>query len=122
MEISTTAALPPGGKQSRAAEAAIGAAATTPKPAPTEAREPAAVPPPVLDVDLIKRSMEKVKIAVAPVAHDLQFSMDEDSGRPVVRVIDTTTQEVIRQIPGEEVLRMAKELDRMQGLLLRQTA
>ena len=70
-------------------------------------------------MEQMKQAFEKIKAAVAPMAQNLQFSMDESSGRTVVRVVDTSTKEVIRQIPSEEVLQMAQELDRMQGLLLR---
>jgi flagellar protein FlaG len=38
----------------------------------------------------------------------LSFSVDEDSGRTVVKVIDTKTEEVIRQIPAEHVLSIAR--------------
>ena len=37
----------------------------------------------------------------------------------VVKITDRNTQEVIRQIPPEEVLRLNRELDKLQGLLLR---
>jgi flagellar protein FlaG len=40
----------------------------------------------------------------------LQFSVDEDSGRQVVRVTDQLSGDVIRQIPSEEVLRLARNL------------
>ena len=40
----------------------------------------------------------------------LQFSVDEDSGRQVVRVTDKLSGDVIRQIPSEEVLRLARNL------------
>jgi len=70
----------------------------------------------------VQQAMEKIKVAIAPVAQGLQFSMDEASGRTVITVVDSSTKEIIRQIPGEEVLRMAQELDRMQGVLLRQKA
>lgn len=53
---------------------------------------------------------------------NLRFSVDRDTGRTVVRVTDANTQEVIRQIPAEEVLQLAKELDRMQGLLFNKDA
>jgi flagellar protein FlaG len=46
---------------------------------------------------------------------ELNFSIDEQTGRTVVKVIDPATQEVIRQIPAEEVLavarRVAEEMD-----------
>lgn len=40
----------------------------------------------------------------------LQFSVDEDSGRQVVTVTDKLSGDVIRQIPSEEVLRLARNL------------
>lgn len=47
---------------------------------------------------------------------DLHFSVDKGSGRVVVKVIDSATQEVIRQIPSEEVIALA------QGLGLKESA
>ena len=52
----------------------------------------------------------------------LQFSVDKDSGKTVVKVIDMTTKEVIKQFPSEEVLAMAKALDDIKGLLVHQKA
>jgi flagellar protein FlaG len=37
-------------------------------------------------------------------------------------VVDAVTHEVVRQIPGEEILAIARAIDRMQGLLLKQKA
>jgi flagellar protein FlaG len=56
------------------------------------------------------------------VASDIQFSIDEDTDTTVVKIVDRNTQEVIRQIPSEEMLEIAKALDRLQGLLIRQKA
>ncbi|WJW74583.1 flagellar protein FlaG [Thiohalobacter sp. IOR34] len=39
---------------------------------------------------------------------ELRFSIDEDSGRTVIRVIDPDSEEVIRQIPPEEILSLAR--------------
>ena len=55
-------------------------------------------------------------------ASNLQFSIDHDSGRTVVKVTDGNTQEVIRQIPPDEILQLSKELTRMQGMLLHKKA
>lgn len=52
---------------------------------------------------------------------DLHFSVDKDSGRVVVKVIDSETREVIRQIPSEEVVALARGLglqDDATGVLL----
>lgn len=56
------------------------------------------------------------------VAPSLQFSIDRDTSRIVIRVTDSSTQEVIRQFPPDEILRMDKELDRMLGMLLNKKA
>jgi flagellar protein FlaG len=59
---------------------------------------------------------------VAPSARALEFSLDDASGQVVVRVIDAETRMVLRQMPSEEVLAIARELDRLKGLLIRQMA
>ena len=60
---------------------------------------------------------EKIEEAVAKMneytqstQRDLRFNMDEALGRVVVNVIDRDSQEVIRQIPDETFLRMARKL------------
>ena len=42
--------------------------------------------------------------------NELSFSIDRASKRPVVKIIDRKTHEVIQQIPNEHVLRMAEEI------------
>jgi flagellar protein FlaG len=49
---------------------------------------------------------------------DLQFSVDEESGRTVVTVRNSATGEVIRQIPDAEALRIAQSLGQHPGTLL----
>jgi flagellar protein FlaG len=50
------------------------------------------------------------------VKRDLQFSMDEASGRTVITVKDSETDEIIRQIPPESALALASYL-RSEGVL-----
>lgn len=70
----------------------------------------------------IDQAMEQMREALPPVARNLQFSLDEETGRSVVRVVDSTTNEVIRQFPSEELLAIAKALDKFTGLMLKQKA
>ena len=49
--------------------------------------------------------------------HQLQFRVDNGSGKLVVTVTDGETGEVIRQVPGEEALKMAQRIEDMTGLL-----
>ncbi len=70
----------------------------------------------------LQEALEEVREAITPVASNLQFSIDDDTGQTVIRIIDSSTDEVIRQIPSEEFIAIAKALDKLQGLLIRQEA
>jgi flagellar protein FlaG len=50
--------------------------------------------------------------------HGLEFDLSNDDGHVITRVVDSQSGEVIRQIPGEEVLRIAERLGERQGNLL----
>lgn len=53
----------------------------------------------------------------------LEFSVDDETDRLVVRLKDGTTGETIRQIPSEETLAIARYIaDVQHGLLLSQKA
>lgn len=63
------------------------------------------------------------------IRHDLNFALDEDSGKMVVKIIDAESQELVRQIPPEELLVLARRLlqieqeqslsgEQLKGLLL----
>ena len=49
---------------------------------------------------------------------ELQFSVDNDSGRIVIKVLDQQTEELIRQIPAEEALKFARMLKEGEQLEL----
>lgn len=55
-------------------------------------------------------------------SNTLEFSVDEDLGRVIVRLVDTKTHEVIRQYPPEEVLEIARQMDKLVGKLLKEKA
>lgn len=48
----------------------------------------------------------------------LLFSVDSETNSTVVRVIDSDTKELIRQIPSEELLAISRRLEAATGLLL----
>ncbi|MEE9494457.1 MAG: flagellar protein FlaG [Gammaproteobacteria bacterium] len=58
--------------------------------------------------DEVATAVIKISEYVQNLQRDLQFNIDKESGRVVVRVIDSETDELIRQIPSEEVLALAK--------------
>ena len=73
-------------------------------------------------LEKLRSAVEKIQEFVSSTASDIRFSIDEDSGQTVVKVIDRETQEVIRQIPSQEMLDLAQALDKLQGLLIKQKA
>jgi flagellar protein FlaG len=76
--------------------------------------------PQEMSAETLQKAVQEVSEAVKPVAQSLQFTMEKDLGRTVVKVMDTETKEVIRQIPSEEILAIAKALNKLQGLLVEQ--
>ena len=48
----------------------------------------------------------------------LKFSVDEETGRKVIKVVDVKTGKLIRQIPPEDVLSFLRQLEDHKGLML----
>jgi flagellar protein FlaG len=86
---------------------------------PDPPARPAADPPQRPDREQVQKVAQQLQRVAEPVAQNLQFMIDGETGKTVIRVVDSATKEVIRQIPNEEVLAIARALDRLQGLLLK---
>jgi len=84
------------------------------------AQQPAA--PVAISQAELTRSLAAINRFLQPVSGDITFSQDHETGKTIVKIIDTKTQTVLRQIPSEEAVEMAKQLDKLQGLLLRDKA
>lgn len=57
------------------------------------------------------------------VSRELQFQVDDQTGSTIITVTDSDTDEVIRQIPSEEIVAMARYIaentpDPVRGLLM----
>ena len=72
--------------------------------------------------DQLKDAVKAANDFVQPINNAVEFSLDKDSDRMIVKVVDTATREVIRQFPSEEMLALAQALDKIQGLLIKQKA
>jgi len=93
------------------------------KPASADHASAAAMARPVAaDGAQLEAVVREANRAIAALASNIVFSVDQESGRTVVKVVDSDTQELIRQIPSPEMLEISHELDRMQGLLLKHKA
>lgn len=92
-----------------------------PAPAAVTAPAPVAASNPKPE-EQVKEAVQKIQGVVDNLAHNLRISVDQDTGKTVVKVMDIHTDEVIRQIPTEEAISIARTLDRVQGLLLNDKA
>ncbi|GLR27669.1 flagellar protein FlaG [Limnobacter litoralis] len=68
--------------------------------------------------DIVRKANKALEVSQS----SLKFQVDPDNGQTVVQVIDQDTQQVIKQIPSVEMLKLAKELEKMQGVLMSQKA
>ena len=68
----------------------------------------------------IREAIAAINEAVKKVPTSLDFSVDEASKRFVVQVTDKNTGELIRKLPGDAVLRIARQLESMKGIVFDQ--
>ena len=101
---------------------AVGASAV--RPAADIGAKPAAAdasPPAPGSVELGNAVADLNKVAQA-AGQGVRFSVDEETGRTVVKVVDTQTDAVLRQIPTVEALKLWRSIEQMQGVMLRDKA
>ena len=65
----------------------------------------------------LKTAVQEIEKFVQLVRRNLEFSIDEASGKVVVKVIVTETGEVVRQLPSAEALKIADSLQNAHSLL-----
>lgn len=58
--------------------------------------------------------VSKLQDHVSATSADLQFSVDHDTGKSVVKVLEKATKTVIWQFPSEEALQVSKDIERFQ--------
>jgi len=71
---------------------------------------------------VVREAVAAINQAAKSLNASVELSVDSDSGRAIVRVVDTQTRQLIRQIPTEEALELRRALDRIAGLLIHRTA
>lgn len=63
-------------------------------------------------------AVKKINQSLPASAQGLEFSVDDDNKQTIVKIVDISTREVVRQIPTVEALEIAKSLDKMMGRLI----
>lgn len=118
---------------SLASGANAAASSTVPRPIvpPSESKPESVAPAPAAKVavdvpqqntsvqpqlEQVQQAIERVKQSIKPsLGNSLDFQVDQSTGKTVVRITDLTTNTLVRQIPSEEMLTIARALDAMQG-------
>jgi flagellar protein FlaG len=68
-------------------------------------------------LEIVEAANEKLKSSNAVIS----FSVDPDTKMVVTTLLDSRTNEVIRQIPNEVVLEIARSLDKIAPILVQET-
>jgi flagellar protein FlaG len=66
----------------------------------------------------VKDAVSKLNDFAQKTQRDLNFQVDEDSGKTVIKVYDRQSEKLVRQIPNEEALEMAKRLSAEEPSML----
>jgi len=70
----------------------------------------------------VNAAVDQLKSFVKEAQRNLDFSVDDSSGKFVVKVMDGDSGKMIRQIPSEELLRLSEQLEDMRSLLFKAEA
>ncbi|WP_051302904.1 flagellar protein FlaG [Psychromonas aquimarina] len=65
----------------------------------------------------VEHVVEEMNAFMQSMQRNLSFSVDEQLGKDIVSVTDVETEEVIRQIPSEDLMVLLKKMDDVAGIL-----
>ncbi|KGJ98573.1 flagellin [Pseudoalteromonas sp. S3260] len=74
-----------------------------------------------LEREQLEKMAQQLQEFMGEMNRSLQFQVDEDSGRDVIKVLDKDTGDIIKQYPSEEVLNLVSKLSETAGLLIDHT-
>lgn len=70
----------------------------------------------------LREMIDELNQTMGSTGTKLAFTLDRSSNKMIIKVINTDTQEVIRQIPSEEALHIAHHIQSLMGILYDATA
>jgi len=122
--VSMPTMVPPAPAAATPSPAVAAAAATNAKPQPPS--EAAKQAPFRVDPQRMRQELQDIASQlnqqVQRTGTALGFAVDEVAGRQVVTVLNKESGEVVRQIPGDEVLAVAHNIERLKGIIFSRNA
>lgn len=98
------------------------AAVTLPQKVEVEQPKKEAKPAPPIEVPKIESVTKQIDSFLRSIGRTINFRVDQASGRMVVSVLDATTGELIRQVPGEEALKLAESIEQSMSAMVDEKA
>jgi len=72
--------------------------------------------------EVVAKAAQQIQSFVQSMGRNLNFSIDSTTGYHIVRVTNPETGETIRQLPSEELLRLAQSFEQLNAALVNQKA
>ena len=79
-------------------------------------------PAPTPTKETLEQAAARVKEVLRGTTSRLEIEIDSDSHKAVIKILNGESGEIIRQIPAQELLDLAKHLGEPKGLLVRERA
>ena len=80
------------------------------------------VAPASIDQQDLSQAVKQVSEELQKADPQLQMEVDSDLGRVIVKILDGQSGQVIRQIPAQELVNLAKQLKGVNGRLVEKHA
>jgi flagellar protein FlaG len=87
-----------------------------------EADLKASAPAPRPTKEQVEQAAARVKEVLRGTTSRLEINIDPDLHKAVIKIVNAESGEVIRQIPSQELIDLAKHLDEPKGILVRERA
>lgn len=97
-------------------------AVTLPQVVEVEQPKNEAKPAPPIEVPKIESVTKQIDSFLRSNGRTLNFRVDTASGRMVVSVLDASTGELIRQVPGEDAIRLAESIEASMSMMVDERA
>lgn len=80
--------------------------------------QPSQVKEGVARLDELQSAVQELNDKIARQELKVNFTVDQDTGRFIVKVMDSKTGHLIRQIPNEETLQFTRSVERGLGAIV----
>lgn len=70
------------------------------------------------EIEQTKHAVEDIERMMKLFSRSVQFTYDNEEKRTIMRVVDQDTEEIIRQVPTQEALEIARAMARVHDMLL----